>query len=59
MKITAAVSRPGLPEPRLETLELEAPRFGSGEVRERSVKVSMSRGPALPVTRHASCGLVR
>lgn len=33
MKITAAVSRPGLPEPRLETLELESPRAGEMLVR--------------------------
>ncbi|HZV56531.1 MAG TPA: alcohol dehydrogenase catalytic domain-containing protein, partial [Sphingobium sp.] len=33
MKITAAVSRPGLPEPRLERLELEAPRAGEMLVR--------------------------
>ncbi len=33
MKITAAVSRPGLPEPRLEELELEAPRAGEMLVR--------------------------
>jgi aryl-alcohol dehydrogenase len=33
MKITAAVSRPGLPEPRLERLELEAPRPGEMLVR--------------------------
>ena len=33
MRITAAVSRPGLPEPRLEALELEAPRAGEMLVR--------------------------
>jgi aryl-alcohol dehydrogenase len=33
MQITAAVSRPGLPEPRLEALELEAPRAGEMLVR--------------------------
>ena len=33
MRITAAVSRPGLPEPRLETIELEAPRAGEMLVR--------------------------
>ncbi len=39
MQITAAVSRPGLPEPRLETLELEAPR--PGEMRIRIVAVGI------------------
>ena len=33
MKISAAVSRPGLPEPRIEALELEAPRPGEMLVR--------------------------
>lgn len=33
MQITAAVSRPGLPEPQLEQLELEAPRPGEMLVR--------------------------
>ncbi len=33
MKITAAVSRPGLPEPRLEQLDLDAPRAGEMLVR--------------------------
>ncbi len=33
MQITAAVSRPGLPEPRLEALELEPPRPGEMLVR--------------------------
>lgn len=39
MKITAAVSRPGLPEPRLEQVELEAPR--AGEMRVRIVAVGI------------------
>jgi len=39
MQITAAVSRPDLPEPRLETLELEEPR--AGEMRIRMVAVGI------------------
>ena len=39
MRITAAVSRPGLPEPRLEQLEQEEPR--AGEMRVRIVAVGI------------------